>query len=151
MTKIYHGHVWGSRKDKFRYLLENDINTVEWTELNPQAPFYLFIPFHTELLPEYEIGWKITDIMPVNVLGFQTHRDSFAIDFEREKIYGRIAEMRNNRISDEEYYRKYNLKDNRDWKLKKARQVLKNDSKWAKKLITCLYRPFDWLIAILVK
>ncbi len=144
MTKIYHGHVWGSRKDKFRYLLENDINTVEWTELNPQAPFYLFIPFDTKFLPEYETGWKITDIMPVNVLGFQTHRDSFAIDFEKEKIYKRIAEMRNNRISDEEYYRKYNIKDNRDWKLKEARQVIKNDSKWEKKLITCLYRPFDW-------
>ena len=51
--------------------------------------------------------------------------------------------MGNDIISDEEYSRKYNLKDNRDWKFKKARQVLKNDSEWAKKLITCLYRPFD--------
>ncbi len=47
MTKIYHAHLWGSRKDKFRYLLEN-----EWTELNPQAPFYLFIPQNTEFLPK---------------------------------------------------------------------------------------------------
>ncbi len=128
MTKIYHAHLWGSRKDKFRYLLEHDITTVEWTELNPQASFYLFIPFHTEFFPEYEKGWKITEIMPVNVLGFQTHRDSFAIDFEREKIYLGIAEMGNDRISDEEYERKYNLQDNRDWKLTEARQVIKNDS-----------------------
>lgn len=39
MAKIYHAHLWGSREDKYKYLLENDITTVEWTELNPQSPF----------------------------------------------------------------------------------------------------------------
>ena len=84
MAKIYHAHLWGSREDKYRYLLENDVNTVEWTEVNPEPPFYLFIPQNTDLFSEYEQYFKITDIMPVNVLGFQTHRDDFSIDFDRE-------------------------------------------------------------------
>ena len=45
--------------------------------------------------------------MPVNVLGFQTHRDQFAIAFERREIYKRIEDMRNGAITDEEYIQKY--------------------------------------------
>ena len=144
MAKIYHAHLWGSREDKYRYLLENDVNTVEWTEVNPEPPFYLFIPQNTDLFSEYEQYFKITDIMPVNVLGFQTHRDDFSIDFDREELHKRIAEMLDQNISDEKYYQKYNIKDSRDWKLREARQNLQNDSAWEDKLITCLYRPFDW-------
>ena len=29
--------------------------------------------------------------MQVNVLGFQTHRDSFAIDFDKERLQKRIG------------------------------------------------------------
>jgi predicted helicase len=82
--------------------------------------------------------------MPINVLGFQTHRDHFAIDFEEEEIYQRILEMRDDKISDTDYYTKYGIKDNRDWKLTEARQNLRNDNQWKDKIITCLYRPFDW-------
>ena len=117
--------------------------------LNPRHPSYYFLPYllipqDTDLFTEYEHYFKITDVMPVNVLGFQTHRDDFAIHFEKEEIYKRIAEMRNENISDEEYYTKYQIKDNRDWKLKEARQMVRNDPTWEDKLINCLYRPFDW-------
>ncbi len=93
MTKIYHAHLWGSRKDKFRYLLEHDITTVEWTELNPQAPFYLFIPFHTELLPEYEKGWKITEIMPEFSLGCLTKRDNLVVNYSFEETKDNILKF----------------------------------------------------------
>lgn len=68
-AKIYHTHLWGTREKKYAYLAENDIATTEWTELAPQSPFYLFVPQDTELLNEYEQGWKIPDIFPVNSVG----------------------------------------------------------------------------------
>jgi hypothetical protein len=83
---IFHAHCYGERNAKYQYLAENDINTTQWTQLKPQAPFYLFVPQNTELLPEYQAGWKITEMMPINVLGFQTHRDDFAIAFDKETI-----------------------------------------------------------------
>ncbi|MTF38198.1 type ISP restriction/modification enzyme [Cyanobacterium aponinum] len=141
---IYYYDMWGSRESKYQQLKELNLYEINWETVNPQSPFYLFTPQDTFLLEEYNQGWKITDIMPINVLGFQTHRDHFAIDFDRDKLHNRIEEMRDKNISDDEYYEKYNLKDNRDWKLKKARQEIKNDPQWEDKLIDCLYRPFDW-------
>jgi predicted helicase len=111
--------------------------------LQPQSEFYLFVPQDNDLRAEYEKGWKITEAMPVNVLGFQTHRDHFAINFEKEKLHQRIEEMRDENISDDKYTEKYNLKDNRDWKLNEARKAIRRDAQWQNKLIPCLYRPFD--------
>ena len=71
--------------------------------------------------------------MPVNVLGFQTHRDHFAIDFERDRLYKRIDEMRDEHISDQEFTEKYNITDNRDWQLFKARQRVCKDAELANK------------------
>lgn len=150
---IHHADLWGMRevKDeqerliggKYHWLKENDLSTTQWTKLKPQSPFYLFVPQNTDLLAKYDKGWKITEIMPVNVLGFQTHRDDFAIDFERNRLYKRLEEMRDTSISDQEYAARYDLKDNRDWKLDKARKTIKSDAEWKSKLIPCLYRPFD--------
>ncbi len=140
---VYYHDLWGSRETKYQLLHELNINTINWEKVNPVSPFYLFIPQNTDLLSEYNQGWKITEIMPVNVLGFQTHRDDFAIDFDRDKLYQRIQEMRDQTISDQEYLTKYNLKESKTWQFKKVRQEIIADSDWEKPIIKCLYRPFD--------
>jgi predicted helicase len=140
---IFYYDVWGKRNDKYKFLKTHEFYNIEWQKVDPVSPFYLFIPQNNDLREEYNNYYKITDIMPVNVLGFQTHRDHFAIDFDRNKLYQRIKEMRNNRISDQEYLEKYNLKESKSWQIKKVRQAIKNDPQWEKLIVTCLYRPFD--------
>ena len=141
---IKHSHLFGSRENKYQILTYNTIKSTDFTELTPQSEFYLLTPQDNDLFSEYGRYWKITDMMPINVLGFQTHRDDFAIDFERETLYKRINEMRDPNISDHQYSEKYNIKDNRDWNLKEARKVISFDPHWDEKIISCLYRPFDW-------
>ncbi len=156
-TIVHHAHMWGLREvsettpqehqlvgGKYQWLTEHDLTTTNWTILTPESPFYLFIPQDIDLRAEYEQGTKVTEIMPVNVLGFQSHRDHFAIAFESATLDKRIAEMRDTYISDQEYEGKYNLVDNRDWKLAKARQMVRADRAWQSHIKHCLYRPFDW-------
>jgi hypothetical protein len=95
------------------------------------------------LTEEYEAGWKITDAMPVNVLGFQTHRDHFAVAFEKSEIERRILSLRG-MPGDEEIREQFALTDNRDWKLTDARNQLRETGDWQKPIIRCLYRPFDF-------
>jgi predicted helicase len=140
---VHHADLWGDREFKYNWLGKNDLTTTQWTTLQPQSPFYLFVPQNNNLKAEYEQGWKITEAMPINVNGFMTHRDHFAIDFEKEKLHQRIEEMRDESISDYEYTKKYEIKDNRDWKLREARKAIRCDAEWQNKLIPCLYRPFD--------
>lgn len=144
MTKIYHADLWGSREDKYCYLQEHDVTTVEWTEIFPQSPFYLFRPQNTDLLTEYNSGWKITEIMPVHSTGVKTHRDHFVFDFDLSELQKRIEKFRDLNISDQQISQMYEIKDTRDWKLSQKRRSLKSNSDWETYFTQCLYRPFDW-------
>lgn len=143
MAKIYHADLWGSREDKYRYLQEHDINTIEWRKLEPKAPFYLFIPQNSDCRAEYETGWKITEIMPVNSTGVKTHRDHFVFDFDLSELRKRIDKFRDLSISDQEISEIYEIQDTRDWKLNQRRRSLKSNLDWESYFTQCLYRPFD--------
>ena len=144
MAKIFHAHLHGDRDTKYDRLMKSNIGNTKWSEISPQTPFYLLIPQDVNLLVEYEKTWRITDVMLNNVLGFQTHRDHFAVDFSHQELEERILEFRNPQLSDKEIQDKYNVCDNRDWNVKAARKSLQQDQNWQESLITCLYRSFDW-------
>ncbi|WP_377476370.1 MAG: N-6 DNA methylase [Microcoleus anatoxicus] len=143
-AKVHHAELWGSRTSKYEILNQLDIETTEWVAVEPRSPEYLFIIQNIDLRTEYNSGWKLTEIFPVNTLGFQSHRDDFAIDFEREDIKKKLQDFRNIKISNKEIEEKYELKDNRDWNVETARQQIRQNENWEKWLIDCLYRPFDW-------
>ena len=140
---IYHADLWGNRQGKYRALLETEKDTVEWTELHPSTPFYLFIPQDEASREEYEQGWRVTEIFQTNVLGFQTHRDSFAIAYKKSDIEQRVKDMRDENIADHRLQEKYHIRDNRDWKLAKSRTMLRSEKDWDKNIISCVYRLFD--------
>lgn len=141
-AKTCHQDLYGLRNSKYNKLRITTLGK-DYRRVTPASSFYRFVPQNTTILAEYQTGWNITNIMPVNVLGFQTHRDRFAIAFDREILLHRLEEMREAQISDEEFKQKYGLRDNRDWQLRKARTILRESSGWEKDLIVCEYRPFD--------
>jgi len=137
---VRHADLYGLREAKYKWLGRGDVKATKWETLKPQSPFYLFVPQDTDLRAEYDRGWKITEMMPVNVLGFQTHRDEFAIDYSRDVLYQRIASFRDSEITDDELHASFTLGK---WDIKKARTLLRGQKKWDEALIECLYRPFD--------
>lgn len=91
-ANIYHSHLYGIRElyedisngqslvsGKYHWLKENDVTTTQWTKLKPRSPFYLFVPQNTDSLAEYEQGWKVTNIFPVNSVGIVTGQDKETI------------------------------------------------------------------------
>ncbi|MBS3030502.1 MAG: N-6 DNA methylase [Dolichospermum sp. DET50] len=153
LASVYHADLWGMREvyenkelvgGKYHWLSENDISSTDWKILNPQKEFYLFSPQNTDLLPEYEQGWKITEIMLTNSTGVKTHRDHFVISFDSGDLQKRIEDFRNLDIRDKEIEEKYNLKDTRDWQINHTRKSLSKNNEWKKYFTKCLYRPFDF-------
>src|SRR2546423_1002998 len=140
-AKIHYADLWGLREiyeenaqgerelsgGKYHWLWQHDVSTTEWKTIEPQSSFYLFVPQDIELLSEYEQGWKITEAIPVNVLGFQTHRDQFAIDFDELTLRKRIAALRNAAISDEELREHFKLGS---WNISRARAKIRDDKNW---------------------
>lgn len=51
--KIFHADLWGSRENKYSWLEENDVSTIQWAQLHPKSDFYLFVPRDEARLDRY--------------------------------------------------------------------------------------------------
>jgi hypothetical protein len=138
---VWRGDLWGRRLAKYHAAAEGTLNNIKWTRLLPVSPFYLFAPQDAVLRDEYQVGWRLIESFPVNVLGFQTHRDDFAVSFTEKEMQQKLKELADPSIPDEELAQRYGLKSNRDWSFPDVRTAAKKGGATPPQLIT--YRPFD--------
>lgn len=142
MTQIYHAHLYGTRNSKYDWLQNHNVLSTNWQAIKPQAPFCLLIPQNTDLLGEYEQGWKITDVMPVNSVGLYTARDHLAIQWSKNELEKILAEFIFLPI--EEARNQFNLgEDSRDWQVNLAQKDIQKTGLEQSNLKKISYRPFD--------
>lgn len=141
--QVYHAELWGERKGKYQWLLEHDVENTPWERLQPKTPCYLFVRKDADLLVEYESGWKINEIMPMNSAGIVTARDELTIHWNKNQVWETVQEFA--LLSPEQAREKYHLgPDARDWKVHLAQEDLKSGKGLSKEHIRpILYRPFD--------
>ncbi|MHA2331685.1 MAG: type ISP restriction/modification enzyme [Candidatus Hodarchaeales archaeon] len=141
-SHVHYVDVWGSKEEKKKWLRENDVSSVEWEEFSPVSEQYMFYPLDTVLMKEYNLGWKITDIMPFKVCGLFTGRDSLVIQDSPEKVWQVIKDFSS--LPTEIARKKYNLpSDTRDWKVSLAQKDLIESGLKKKFIVPIDYRPFD--------
>ncbi len=145
MAKVFYYDLWGKREVKYKFLEEVKFREVEWIELQPTQPNYFFAPKNFDLATEYNQGWSVSDIFPINSSGITTHRDNFVIDFDKEVLLERIKYFLNPNTTQNDIESKYNLKESNDFNIQKTRQSFLNlDIDYIQSLIhPILYRPFD--------
>ncbi len=140
---VFHAELWGKRQAKYKTCLESSLASVSWEKVYPTSPFYLLTPQDTARRARYEKGTKITEIFPVNVLGFQTHRDHFAVDFQKDDIERKVRDFRDADIPDETFRETFALQDKGGWHLSESRHLLRKNKDFKKHILECCYRPFD--------
>ncbi len=143
LGQVFHYDLFGKRDFKYDFLSENSLKSIEYNSFTPFKNSFLFKSIDESMLRKYNEGINPITLFKVNVMGFQTHRDSFAIDFEMKNIKSRALDLINKDNSNDDLYKKYAISDNRDWKLDKARKEIQSDSNWERKAVKCGYRPFD--------
>ncbi|MFP6159333.1 N-6 DNA methylase [Helicobacter pylori] len=84
--KIHYYDVYGKRAEKYAFLAQNDLNSIEWLELAPREPFYLLIPQETLLLEEYEQGFSVQDMFQISSVGIATGKDRIFIANNTESL-----------------------------------------------------------------
>ncbi len=87
---VEHCHVFGIREDKYRLLQTQHSLSLGRHTAHPESPFYLFLPQDIGLRSEYESFAACKSVFPVNVLGFQTHRDEVAVGYDEKSLVGRV-------------------------------------------------------------
>ncbi|MDD2772099.1 MAG: N-6 DNA methylase [Elusimicrobiales bacterium] len=142
-AQVYHAELYGPRAAKYAALAERDCASTKWKKLKPTSPFYFFVPRDESFREEYERGWKITDIMPLNTTGIVTARDHFVIDFDDAPIKRRISVFLDSSKGDREVKEELELSENYAWRVADARRQLAGAGNWQDKFTDILYRPFD--------
>lgn len=143
LAEVRHADLWGSREAKATALAAQSLAKSEWRTVKPDAPQYYFVSKDFELQAQYDQGFSLVGLMPVRVLGFQTHRDAFAVTETRQELLDRLEALRDLSVPDSDLRERWHLRDNRDWQLAPQRKRLAENPNWRAAVTACLYRPFD--------
>ncbi|ENN2693733.1 N-6 DNA methylase [Campylobacter jejuni] len=94
-TKIYYHDLYGKRKDKYEFLYENDLNSIKWTLVKNNEPFYLFLPQNNDLLEEYNKGISVKDIFMLSSVGIASSKDAILISTNNKKLEQQVYNFYN--------------------------------------------------------
>ncbi|MFP6225536.1 type ISP restriction/modification enzyme [Helicobacter pylori] len=142
--KIFYYDVYGERAEKYAFLAQNDLNSIEWLELTPRGPSYLLLPLKAPLLEEYEQGFSVQEMFQVGSVGIVTGRDHVVFHKDKESLLKLLKDF--STLEPSELRRIYKIKkDSRDWRLEYAiRDVRANADNLEEYIVSCQYRPFDF-------
>ncbi|WP_208492398.1 type ISP restriction/modification enzyme [Helicobacter pylori] len=142
--KIYYYDVYGQRAEKYVFLAQNDLNSIEWLEIAPREPFYLLIPQETLLLEEYEQGFSVQEMFQVGGTGICSKKDHVVFHKDKESLLKLLKDF--STLEPSELRRKYDIgDDSRDWRLNNAiKEVKTNIKRLEEYIVSCQYRPFDY-------
>lgn len=146
-TKIYYHDLYGKRKDKYEFLYENDLNSIKWTLVKNNEPFYLFLPQNNDLLEEYNKGISVKDMFMLSSVGIVGGRDKFVMSNSDnleslEELKTRIKRFLS--LDIESARKEFDLgQDSRDWKIEYALKELKDTQNNSFNYKKIHYRPFD--------
>ncbi|STO74501.1 putative adenine specific DNA methyltransferase protein 1 [Helicobacter pylori] len=93
--KIFYYDVYGERAEKYAFLAQNDLNSIEWLELTPREPSYLLLPLKTPLLDEYERGFSVQDMFQISSVGIATGKDRIFIANNTESLKEQVLKYCN--------------------------------------------------------
>ncbi|GAA8091650.1 DNA methyltransferase [Helicobacter pylori] len=141
--KIFYYDFYGERAEKYVFLAQNDLNSIEWLEIAPREPFYLLIPQETPLLEEYEQGFSVQDMFQVGGTGICSKKDHVVFHKDKESLLKLLKDF--STLESSELRRKYDIEDTEGWKLGRAiENVKKNQHELEEYIVLCQYRPFDY-------
>ena len=139
---IHHAERYGTRESKYDYLDAHDIGSTEWKKINPNSPFYMFIPRDEVLEAKYRRFISVPEIFSAQVVGLFTARDKLTIHWSEEEVWNTVRAFSG--MDPEPARQGYQLgKDSRDWKVTLAQKDLLDSGPKRENVVPILYRPFD--------
>lgn len=141
---VYHSDLWGTRQEKYDALQNSDLNDVDWENVTPREPHYLFVPRDQDLASAYhdwvgvpQIFSEYGDPAP----GIVTTHNEFAISLTPERQKQKVRQLLATDTESEarEYF---NLCSQDQWIYSDAKEHLQN-ANWEDKIVQIQTSPFD--------
>ncbi|MCL2710002.1 MAG: N-6 DNA methylase [Planctomycetaceae bacterium] len=140
LAEIYHYDLYGKRQDKFAFLRNTRLIKVPFVPVKPTAPFYFLKPRCESNLTEYEQGFKINELMPVNTTGIVSMGDSFAFANSKEELEKRLQVFLKRDYTRDQLDSEFSLGKNYAEFVLQSKKTLGLD---ANTFVEVDYRPFE--------
>jgi type I restriction-modification system DNA methylase subunit len=140
LAQVMHGDLWGTRKEKYDALWD-EMST--WTTVELTKPYLALKGVLSPLADVYNEGIEIQKLFKSGQLGFQTHRDAFAVAERANILIDRLAQIIKKDGDLAAFERDQNLRVSTSWNLQRAKNELSASTDLAAVVQECWYRPFD--------
>jgi predicted helicase len=142
LGQLFHFDLFGKRDLKYDFLSNNNLNSVAFNNFVPFKNSFLFKNIDETMYLKYNEGINPTNLFQVNVMGFQTHRDSFCIDGDKTDLVKRLTQFSQSEFNEDEILKTFGVKTTSDFSIKDAQfELSKVNIK--DEIIECYYRPFE--------
>ena len=138
LAQVFHFDLYGKREAKYDFLNQNSLKSIEWNNLEPEAPNFFLVKKDFDQSGMYELGFKIDELFGINNVGFATEFDDFVIKNSISECKILIQDLKS--LSIKEILFKYKIDSKKADKIQKAiMDISKNQTTISK----TDYRPFD--------
>ena len=141
--KIFISDFWGTRENKYKRCLKENIKTIDWKEIKPRSPQYLFKYQDEDLKMQYDKFYSLKDIFNIYGVGITTAHDDFVTSRDEKTLLKRFEEFKKAK-RDEGYLRRiFNVKEKKGWNILDGWDNLQKIEKISTIIKPYLFRPFD--------
>ncbi|MGE0082782.1 MAG: type ISP restriction/modification enzyme [Desulfococcaceae bacterium] len=143
MGRVFHFNLYGKREMKYDFLLNNPIQQIDFKELKNIAPNYFFVQKDFDVKQEYDTGFPVSTLFPVNGVGITTAHDEFVIDYDKNLLIQRYNDFKNAEPDIDKLHNIFNVKKKAGWNILDGWQNLQNETDLTQFIKPLAYRPFD--------
>jgi hypothetical protein len=137
---VEHADLVGPRQAKYETLMAKGLQLL--APFAPSGERLQLVRSDSAGVAEYECGWPLPTIAPVNSVGIVTARDALCIQFTEKLAWDTVRDFAQRAAEDARQV--YALgEDARDWQVELAQKDLNESGPHKKHIQPVLYRPFD--------
>lgn len=108
LGKVFHFDLFGNRELKYDFLLDNNIKSVAYKEIQVTAPNYYFIPKNFDEEKDYSKGFELVNLLKFKTSGIKTHDDINLVSDDKAQL--EINLTKNNHLFDNTKVYKYSYR-----------------------------------------
>jgi hypothetical protein len=108
LGKVFHFDLFGNRELKYDFLLDNNIKSVAYKEIQVTAPNYYFIPKNFDEEKDYSKGFELVNLLQFKTSGIKTHDDINLVSDDKAQL--EINLTKNNHLFDNTKVYKYSYR-----------------------------------------
>jgi len=143
--KVVHADLYGKRIEKYDFCLQQSRKTVNYNQLTPDSPFFLFLPQDKEFKNSYHKGIPIKEIFDVSGNGMTTAHDAFVMGNSISEIAKRFVEFKNSARDVSVLHENFKVKKKEGWDILTCWDVFQKftEAEIIHLIHKVAYRPFD--------